>query len=117
MTRQVKFPTIASGQSVSAAISIANAKELALIIPLLNANPGSTMAVQLQAAFVDPGGVTTSNQYLPIYKSDGSGVWQIVTAGSCAVALGPNFIGFDQVRISCSSAMASHTTFLLAAQV
>lgn len=115
--RQVRFPTIASGQSVSAAFSIANARELALLVPLLNANPGSTMSVQLQAAFVDPGGVTTSNQYLPIQKSDGSGVWQLVTAGSCAVALGPHMIGFDQVRIACSSAMASHTTFLLSSQV
>jgi hypothetical protein len=117
MTRQVKFPTIASGQLVSAPFSIANAKELALIIPLLNANPGSTMSVQIQAAFVDVGGTTTSNQYLPIQKNDGSGVWQIVTAGSCAVALGSHIIGFDQVRIACSSAMDSHTTFLLSARV
>jgi hypothetical protein len=111
MTRQISFPTITAGQRVSAPFSVANARDLALIIPMLDANPTSTMAVQIQAALAAAGATPSSASYMPIYKSDGSGVLSIVTAGSCAIALGPMVRGFDQVRIFCSSALASSAAF------
>ena len=113
MTRQVTFPTIAAGQRVSAPVSIINAQEIGLIIPVLDVNPGSTMTVQIQAALAVAGATPSSASYMPIYKSDGSGVLSIVTAGSVAVALGPNCRGFDQVRIFCSSTLAAQAAFQL----
>ena len=113
--RQVTFPTISAGQRVSAPFSIANAVEVGLVIPMLDANPGSTMAVQVHAALAAAGATPSSASYMPIFKSDGSGVFQVVTAGSCAVALGPNVRGFDQVRIFVSSALASAAAFQLVA--
>ena len=113
MTRQVTFPTISAGQRVSAPFSIANAQDIGLIIPMLDANPGSTMAVQIHAALASPGATPSSASYMPIQKNDGSGVLQVVTAGSCAIALGPHVAGFDQVRIFVSSALASAAAFQL----
>jgi len=111
MTRVIQFPTISAGQRVSAPFSIANAKEIGLIIPVLDANPTSTMAVQVHAALAAAGATPSSASYMPIQKADGSGVWQITTAGSVAVALGPHCSGFDQVRIFVSSALASNAAF------
>jgi hypothetical protein len=111
MTRVVQFPTISSGQRVSAPFSIANARDLGLIIPTLDANPGSTMAVQIHAALAAAGATPLSASYMPIQKNDGSGVWQITTAGSVAVALGEHVRGFDQVRIFVSSALAANAAF------
>jgi len=113
MARQVTFPTISSGQRVSAPFTVANAREIVLIIPVLDTNPGSTMAVQVHAALAAVGATPSSASYMPIQKQDGSGVLQVVTAGSVAMALGPNVRGFDQVRIFVSSALAASATFQL----
>ena len=109
--RQISFPTIASGQNVSAPFSVANDRAIGLIVPALNATPLSTMVVQVQAALAVAGATPLSASYMPIQKSDGSGVWQLTTAGSVAVALGPQVCGFDQVRLFISSAAASNLAF------
>jgi hypothetical protein len=113
VTRTVTFPTISAGQRVSAPFSVANASKIGLVIPVLDVNPGSTMAVQIHAALASAGATPSSASYMPIYKSDGSGVFQIVTAGSVAVAIGPNVIGFDQVRLFVSSVLAAQGAFEL----
>lgn len=111
--RQVSFPTISSGQRVSAPFSIANAQNIGLVIPVLDVNPGSTMAVEIHAALAAAGATPSSASYMPIQKSDGSGVFRVTTAGSVAVAIGPHCAGFDQVRIFVSSALVANAAFQL----